>query len=148
MYTPTRAHAERTHRSHNLRTSGMGDEDGVALNTHTFVHTHSQILYNLASNAVKFTERGSVDVRARYSDAVLEIAVRDTGVGIPPEHLKRLFQPFSQVGFPPFLPHLCKLSHLSPYDLYSPLAFFFPNLLARPPPFLHCTPDLLQHTLC
>jgi PAS domain S-box-containing protein len=61
-----------------------------------------QILLNLLNNAVKFTERGevvlSVSARAveerRYE---LQFAVRDTGIGIPPDRLGRLFQSFSQV---------------------------------------------------
>jgi CheY-like chemotaxis protein/HPt (histidine-containing phosphotransfer) domain-containing protein/anti-sigma regulatory factor (Ser/Thr protein kinase) len=56
----------------------------------------SQILYNLLSNAIKFTERGEVTLRARWEAGVLVAAVRDTGIGIPPEIQKRLFQPFEQ----------------------------------------------------
>jgi PAS domain S-box-containing protein len=61
-----------------------------------------QVLVNLTNNAVKFTERGeitvSVDVLEQNGDSVqLRFGVRDTGLGISPEQLGRLFQPFSQV---------------------------------------------------
>jgi signal transduction histidine kinase len=56
-----------------------------------------QILYNLISNALKFTERGEIRVTASRSEGVLELVVADTGVGIPPEALPRLFQKFAQV---------------------------------------------------
>jgi PAS domain S-box-containing protein len=63
-----------------------------------------QVLLNLLSNAVKFTERGEVvlSVSARRLDATtrlheLSFSVRDTGIGIPPDRLGRLFQSFSQV---------------------------------------------------
>jgi signal transduction histidine kinase len=60
-----------------------------------------QILLNLASNAIKFTERGSVTLVARRSEpgsaeAVL-ITVEDTGIGIAPEDLERIFEEFEQV---------------------------------------------------
>jgi len=59
-----------------------------------------QVLLNLVGNAIKFTERGEVEISLRgHSDngeACLEFAVRDTGIGIPSEGLSRLFQPFSQ----------------------------------------------------
>jgi signal transduction histidine kinase/DNA-binding response OmpR family regulator len=61
-----------------------------------------QILNNLAGNAVKFTERGEVSVRASLvsqsqAEIVLRFAVRDTGIGISAEQQARLFQKFSQV---------------------------------------------------
>ncbi len=61
-----------------------------------------QILINLINNAIKFTESGSVDVRAAIADrsagkVTLRIEVTDTGIGIPPERLHRLFKSFSQV---------------------------------------------------
>jgi PAS domain S-box-containing protein len=57
-----------------------------------------QILVNLVSNAVKFTEIGSVQIVARYLDenCSLQIEVIDTGIGIAPEHQTRLFDPFVQ----------------------------------------------------
>ena len=61
-----------------------------------------QILINLANNAVKFTERGSIVVRVTQDeetaqDAVVRISVRDSGIGIAPDRLDRLFKSFSQV---------------------------------------------------
>ncbi len=61
-----------------------------------------QILSNLVSNAIKFTERGSVQIRlqAERDDPQtlpLQLTVRDTGIGIEPEDQQLLFQPFSQV---------------------------------------------------
>ena len=66
-----------------------------------------QILVNLLSNAVKFTERGEVviSVEAAMLDSSdmaepkydLRFAVRDTGIGIPPDRVDRLFRSFSQV---------------------------------------------------
>jgi len=59
-----------------------------------------QVLLNLAGNAIKFTERGEVEVSVRTleqnGEVHLEFTVRDTGIGIPPSALDRLFQPFSQ----------------------------------------------------
>ncbi|MDB5435394.1 MAG: hybrid sensor histidine kinase/response regulator [Phenylobacterium sp.] len=56
-----------------------------------------QILYNLISNALKFTEHGGIRVTAVFQDGTLELAVADTGVGIPPENLAKLFAKFDQL---------------------------------------------------
>ena len=59
-----------------------------------------QVLFNLAGNAVKFTEAGSVEIGVRClsqdRSARLEFEVRDTGIGIPPDCVNQLFQPFVQ----------------------------------------------------
>lgn len=57
-----------------------------------------QILLNLVSNALKFTERGAVTVTVGYQPAqqMLTCAVRDTGIGMAPDQVARLFQPFEQ----------------------------------------------------
>ncbi|WP_426449499.1 PAS domain S-box protein [Paenibacillus sp. S-38] len=62
-----------------------------------------QVLVNLVGNAVKFTERGGVLVTVRSIPArepeglLVEFAVQDTGIGIPPDRLGELFQSFSQL---------------------------------------------------
>ena len=60
-----------------------------------------QILLNLTGNAVKFTETGSITVRARLvedspTDVLLRCEIQDTGIGITPEDLRRLFTAFEQ----------------------------------------------------
>jgi signal transduction histidine kinase/HAMP domain-containing protein len=58
-----------------------------------------QVVVNLLSNAVKHTGRGgAVDVEAAASAGLVELRVRDSGAGIPPEYLERIFEPFFQVG--------------------------------------------------
>ena len=61
-----------------------------------------QVLLNLLGNAVKFTDAGEVVVtvsgeRLETGEYELHFAIRDTGIGIPPDRLGRLFQAFSQV---------------------------------------------------
>jgi CheY-like chemotaxis protein/nitrogen-specific signal transduction histidine kinase/HPt (histidine-containing phosphotransfer) domain-containing protein len=61
----------------------------------------TQILINLLSNAIKFTEHGGVELRVRLlavtaKHATLSFVVQDTGIGIAPEVLERLFAPFAQ----------------------------------------------------
>jgi len=57
-----------------------------------------QILLNLLSNAIRYTERGQVVVRARLQEGEVVVSVRDTGVGIPPDQLDRVFEPFRQAS--------------------------------------------------
>jgi signal transduction histidine kinase/ligand-binding sensor domain-containing protein len=56
-----------------------------------------QILVNLVSNAVKFTREGRIAIQARAQGAGVEIAVQDSGTGIPAEKLEAIFEEFSQV---------------------------------------------------
>lgn len=56
------------------------------------------ILRNLISNAVKYTRHGVVAVECAYEDDCVRIDVADTGPGIPPEQVERVFEDFVQVG--------------------------------------------------
>ncbi len=56
-----------------------------------------QILMNLLDNAIKFTPRGGIEIWHDVADGQVATYVRDTGVGIRPEHRHRLFERFSQV---------------------------------------------------
>ena len=60
----------------------------------------AQILRNLVANALKFTERGEIRVRASEEDGWVTFIVSDTGIGIPAEHQERVFQEFEQVSGP------------------------------------------------
>jgi signal transduction histidine kinase len=55
-----------------------------------------QILLNLLTNAVKYTERGEVRVTVENITGQLRLVVRDTGIGIQPEHRRHIFEPFWQ----------------------------------------------------
>jgi PAS domain S-box-containing protein len=65
-----------------------------------------QVLLNLLSNAIKFTPAGGgITVTAEAEEARVHVRVRDTGVGIAPEHLERVFDAFVQVGRTLSAPH-------------------------------------------
>jgi two-component system, sensor histidine kinase and response regulator len=60
-----------------------------------------QVLLNLVANAIKFTNAGEVSVKVHVEaeeskDRILHFTVSDTGIGIPPEKLKMIFEPFTQ----------------------------------------------------
>jgi CheY-like chemotaxis protein len=67
-------------------------------------HRLRQIVNNLIGNALKFTEKGEVLLRVENSrwvhgEAELVFSIADTGMGIPPERMKSIFQPFSQADY-------------------------------------------------
>ncbi len=55
-----------------------------------------QLVYNLISNALKFTDVGEVRVRVARTDAALTVNVSDTGIGMTPDQVRNLFQKFTQ----------------------------------------------------
>jgi CheY-like chemotaxis protein len=57
-----------------------------------------QILVNLLTNAVKFTPFGKVSVRAAAAGDIVQVSVIDTGIGIAPQDLERVFEEYGQVG--------------------------------------------------
>ncbi len=60
-----------------------------------------RVLRNLVSNAIRFTPRGGVTIAAQPTqDGGLAIRVMDTGVGVAPEHLERIFADFTRLGRP------------------------------------------------
>jgi PAS domain S-box-containing protein len=56
-----------------------------------------QVLINLVNNAIKFTEQGTVEIECKIKEGWLDIRVRDSGIGIKPEDMDRLFKPFQQI---------------------------------------------------
>jgi two-component system phosphate regulon sensor histidine kinase PhoR len=66
-----------------------------------FVYADSERIYrvitNLVSNAIKYTDEGEVVIGLEESGDKVKVSIKDTGVGIPPEHLKRIFERFFRV---------------------------------------------------
>jgi two-component system, cell cycle sensor histidine kinase PleC len=77
----------------------IADEGGTDILVRLDPNRMKQVFVHLLSNAVKFNrEGGSIRVSAALDDPdTLTVRVRDTGHGIPPDHLSRVFEPFSQV---------------------------------------------------
>jgi signal transduction histidine kinase len=65
---------------------GLGDERRL-----------TQVVLNLVSNAIKFTDQGSVAVSGSAANGMFEVAIKDTGPGIAPEDQTRIFEAFQQV---------------------------------------------------
>ncbi|HMF75114.1 MAG TPA: ATP-binding protein [Bryobacteraceae bacterium] len=76
------------------------DEPAEGLYLETDEGKVSQILRNLVSNALKFTEKGEVRVEARREDSSILFSVWDTGIGIAPDDQERIFHEFAQVENP------------------------------------------------
>jgi signal transduction histidine kinase len=73
----------------------QNDDPEITVTIDEYCLAHA--LANLLDNAIKFTERGRVMVRVyRQCDSSICVEVRDTGIGIGPCYLRRLFEPFSQ----------------------------------------------------
>nr|MCU0949107.1 ATP-binding protein [Porphyrobacter sp.] len=69
-----------------------------------FVHADPkrlrQVLINLVTNAIKFTDTGSVTLKVDYRNELATFTIIDTGIGIAPEDAQRIFAPFERVGGP------------------------------------------------
>jgi signal transduction histidine kinase len=72
----------------------LSDENAWIITDNTKI---VQVLSNLISNALKFTREGRIEVAYNVKGDMLEFAVSDTGIGIPEEHLSRIFTRFYQV---------------------------------------------------
>jgi nitrogen-specific signal transduction histidine kinase len=59
-----------------------------------------RVLRNLIDNAVKYTERGRIEIRVEEQEHTLQITVRDTGIGIDPAHRERIFEEYYQIRNP------------------------------------------------
>ena len=55
-----------------------------------------QMMLNISNNALKFTHEGSINFRVSLDDDILKIIISDTGIGVPKEKLRSIFDPFSQ----------------------------------------------------
>lgn len=70
---------------------------GTLPRVHTDERRVRQILTNLVSNAIKYTDTGRVVVQASVTASWMEVTVQDTGMGIPADDIGKLFRPFTQL---------------------------------------------------
>lgn len=85
----------------------LAEQKGIALHTeissdigmmNTDQRRLEQVILNLLNNAVKFTAKGSVHLACQVTKDMYFLSVSDTGMGIRPEELARIFQPFYQIN--------------------------------------------------
>ena len=79
------------------RLSLVVESQAVPIRMTTDVDKARQILVNLAANAIKFTDEGEVRLSLTGDDQEVRFAVIDTGIGVAPQDVQRLFKPFTQL---------------------------------------------------
>ena len=72
----------------------------LSANVHADEKRLRQVLLNLLTNAIRYTPEGRITLRIAYSNQVARFDIEDTGIGIPPEDLERIFQPFERIEDP------------------------------------------------
>ena len=87
--------------------AGLAQDKGLRLEVDTCADSvHSdpslvgQVLRNLISNAIKYTQQGWVRLRCLHDGALVRVEVLDTGIGIPAHHIAYIYDEFYQVGVP------------------------------------------------
>jgi protein-histidine pros-kinase len=57
----------------------------------------NQIIINLVNNAIKYTDIGEISIDLQKTNGLMELSVKDTGIGIKKEDIMKLFKPFSRI---------------------------------------------------
>ncbi|MGA2928996.1 MAG: ATP-binding protein, partial [Solirubrobacteraceae bacterium] len=87
--------ARERHVSLGIDTDGLADDGHVHADRNRF----KQVLLNVLSNAIKYNRPGGrVDISFQITEARVRTMIADTGIGIAPEHLDKLFEPFERLG--------------------------------------------------
>lgn len=76
----------------------VNENNNLPLYVHADERRLRQVLLNLLGNSVKFTEKGSIRLRVKKENPGISFFIEDTGIGIPPDDLKTIFDPFHQAG--------------------------------------------------